>query len=302
MLYFAASIVTAVDREKRAADLADLEDKVKGESEQIYVDRDEQLAALDERLARRRAFLSAGKDKGFDEDDEFWARGLSNWAEDQVLPGLEDARTLAGGIFPALAGSIAGEDPEADPRARPSDRDARRPAARAARDRVGRDRGAGDPRRARAAPRGAREVVRLEEGRDHEAPPQAARPAARRRGALGRRRRARRIGRREEPRAGPRDRQRPAARRARARRGRSRRRAGARARVRPLPRRGRPQGGPRGRPAVGDEGQGDGRRHRQPARGRARGGGRGRPPARGDVEAVPRARRQAGRQRRADLP
>jgi DNA-directed RNA polymerase subunit beta' len=112
VLYFASSIVTAVDREKRAADLADLEDKVRSESEQIYVDRDEQLAALDERLARRRAFLSAGKDKGFDEDDEFWARGLSNWAEDQVLPGLEDARTLAGGIFPALAGTIASEDPK----------------------------------------------------------------------------------------------------------------------------------------------------------------------------------------------
>ncbi len=112
VLYFAASIVTAVDREKRAEDLADLEDKVKGESEQIYVDRDEQLAALDERLARRRAFLAAAKDKGFDEDDEFWARGLSNWAEDQVLPGLEDARTLAGSIFPSLANSIASEDPK----------------------------------------------------------------------------------------------------------------------------------------------------------------------------------------------
>ena len=112
VLYFASSIVTAVDREKRAEDLADLEDKVKGESEQIYVDRDEQLAALDERLARRRAYLSAGKDKGFDEDDEFWTRGLSNWAEDQVLPGLEEARSLAGGIFPNLAGTIASEDPK----------------------------------------------------------------------------------------------------------------------------------------------------------------------------------------------
>jgi DNA-directed RNA polymerase subunit beta' len=112
VLYFAASIVTGVDHEKRAADLADLEDKVKGESEQIYVDRDEQLAALDERLARRRAFLASGKDKGFDEDDEFWARGLSNWAEDQVLPGLEDARPLAGGIFPELAQTVSSEDPK----------------------------------------------------------------------------------------------------------------------------------------------------------------------------------------------
>ena len=112
VLYFAASIVTGVDHEKRAADLADLEDKVRGESEQIYVDRDEQLSALDERLARRRAYLSAGKDKGFDEDDEFWARGLSNWAEDQAMPSLEEARTLAGSIFPELAKTVAGEDPK----------------------------------------------------------------------------------------------------------------------------------------------------------------------------------------------
>lgn len=112
VLYFAASIVTGVDREKRAEDLADLEDKVRGESEQIYVDRDEQLVTLDERLARRRAYLAAGKDKGFDEDDEFWARGLSNWAEDQVLPGLEEARSLAGGIFPELGKTVASEDPK----------------------------------------------------------------------------------------------------------------------------------------------------------------------------------------------
>src|SRR6187200_717515 len=90
----------------------ELENKVRGESEQINVDRDEQLAALDERLARRRAFLAQGKDKGFDEDDEFWARGLSNWAEDQALPTLDEARTLAGGILPGLAKSITSEDPK----------------------------------------------------------------------------------------------------------------------------------------------------------------------------------------------
>ncbi|HEX6724764.1 MAG TPA: hypothetical protein VF073_05925, partial [Gaiella sp.] len=112
VLYFAASIVTGVDREKRAADLVDLEDKVRSESEQIYVDRDEQLSALDDRLKRRRDYLSAGKDKGFDEDDEFWARGLSNWAEDQAMPTLDEARSLAGAIFPDLAKNVAGEDPK----------------------------------------------------------------------------------------------------------------------------------------------------------------------------------------------
>jgi DNA-directed RNA polymerase subunit beta' len=64
VLYFAASIVTAVDVEARAKDLADLEDKVRGESEQIYVDRDEHVLAVrsasragasTSRPARRRA-------------------------------------------------------------------------------------------------------------------------------------------------------------------------------------------------------------------------------------------------------
>ena len=110
VLYFAASIVTRVDDEKRGADLADLEDKVKAESEQIYVDRDESLAALEQRLKRRRAFFASGKDQGFDEDDEFWARGLSTWAEEQVLASREDMEKLAGGIFIKVAGDVTTED------------------------------------------------------------------------------------------------------------------------------------------------------------------------------------------------
>ncbi len=110
VLYFAASIVTAVDVEKRAADVADLEDKVRGESERIYVDRDESLAALDERLARRREYFASGKEKDFDEDDDFWGRGLSNWAEEAGLPTLAEARPLAGGVLVELAAKIGAED------------------------------------------------------------------------------------------------------------------------------------------------------------------------------------------------
>src|SRR5262245_18978537 len=110
VLYFAASIVTGVDVEKRAADLADLEDKVASESEQIYVDRDEQLAALEGWLSRRRDYLAAGKERNFDEDDDFWVRGLSNWAEESVLPPLEEVRVLGGGIFVDLAKTITTED------------------------------------------------------------------------------------------------------------------------------------------------------------------------------------------------
>ena len=61
VLYFAASIVTAVDAEKRAADLDQLEDQVKGTASEIEVDRDEQLAALEQRLARRREFFARAR-------------------------------------------------------------------------------------------------------------------------------------------------------------------------------------------------------------------------------------------------
>ncbi len=110
VLYFAASIVTNVDNEARAKDLNGLEDKVKSESEQIYVDRDEQLADLEKRLARRRAFFAEGKEKGFDEDDDFWTRGLATWAEEQMLPPLEEARKLVGGLFLELVPQITTED------------------------------------------------------------------------------------------------------------------------------------------------------------------------------------------------
>jgi DNA-directed RNA polymerase subunit beta' len=110
VLYFAASIVTFVDVEARAKDLNGLEDKVKAEYEHINVDRDESLAALEQRLTRRRNYFAKGADKGFDEDDDFWVRGLSSWAEEQVLPTLEDARNLVGGMFKELVPQITTED------------------------------------------------------------------------------------------------------------------------------------------------------------------------------------------------
>src|SRR5450432_1952085 len=110
VLYFAASIVTDVDNEARQKDLNDLEDKVKAESERIYVDREEQLAELEKRLARRRAYFAEGKEKGFDEDDDFWGRGLAAWAEEQALPTLEEARKLVGGLFLELVPQITTED------------------------------------------------------------------------------------------------------------------------------------------------------------------------------------------------
>ena len=110
VLYFAASIVTSVDNEARAKDVNDLEDKVKAEAERIDVDRDEQLAALEGRLQRRRDYFTKGKEKDFDEDDDFWVRGLNNWAEEQLLPTLEDARGLVGGLFVEIAPKLSTED------------------------------------------------------------------------------------------------------------------------------------------------------------------------------------------------
>src|SRR5438309_5831128 len=110
VLYFAASIVTAVDNEKRASDLNGLEDQVKGEAGRIEVDKNEALAALEDRLARRRDFFAKGKERNFDEDDDFWVRGLNNWAEEQALPPLEDARKLVNGLLVELVPKITTED------------------------------------------------------------------------------------------------------------------------------------------------------------------------------------------------
>jgi DNA-directed RNA polymerase subunit beta' len=110
VLYFAASIVTTVDNAARKKDLNDLEDKVTAEYERIDVDREEALAALEDRLKRRREYFTKGRERNFDEDDEFWARGLSNWAEEQALPALEDARELVGGLFVEVAKEITTED------------------------------------------------------------------------------------------------------------------------------------------------------------------------------------------------
>jgi DNA-directed RNA polymerase subunit beta' len=110
VLYFAASIVTAVDTEKRGSDLNGLEDQVRAEAERIDVDRDEALAALEDRLSRRRDYFAKGKERSFDEDDDFWGRGLSTWAEEQALPPLEEARSLVGGLFVELVPQITTED------------------------------------------------------------------------------------------------------------------------------------------------------------------------------------------------
>ena len=157
-------------------------------------------------------------ERNFDEDDDFWGRGLSNWAEEQGVPTLEEVRELVGedvrrGRQPDHDGGL-----EEDPRARPQLGDPRRPPPLAEGARDGRERRDPDPRGARAALQGARQGDRLQEGRDHQAhQPRARRPA--RQEGLGARggRRARRERRPEAAREGARPRQGAAARGARAR-------------------------------------------------------------------------------------
>src|SRR5690348_841551 len=82
VLYFAASIITSVDKEARDRDVPELEVKVEQEKERLLLDKQEALAGLEERMQRRRQHFIDGSTKGFDEDDEYWVRTLNNWAEE----------------------------------------------------------------------------------------------------------------------------------------------------------------------------------------------------------------------------
>jgi DNA-directed RNA polymerase subunit beta' len=112
VLYFAASIITSVDKEARDRDVPELEVKVEQEKERLLLDKQESLAALEERMQRRRQHLVDGSTKNFDEDDEYWVRTLNNWAEENGFPVLEEARELAGGLLREVAKRVAGEDPK----------------------------------------------------------------------------------------------------------------------------------------------------------------------------------------------
>ena len=256
VLYFAASIVTAVDAEKRAADLNELEDQVKATAAEIEVDRDEQLAALEQRLTRRREFFAAGKDKDFDEDDDFWSRGLANWAEDEAVPTLEESRALAGGMLAELARKISTEDRKKiqelvrdaairdDRRLSPKELDSVATAAEQIRAALASLRA--DQEAATGSKKGAvsKHINKIQD-------------ALLTGGELSGDDAALAAGRRpEEPRAGARARQRAARRRARAGRRRDR---PPRARERPLPshRREDPEGGSRRPRALGPEGPRD---------------------------------------------
>ncbi len=111
VLYFAAHICTFVDHEKRAADLTELDRRIVEERETLTAERGEELAEVEARLQRRRQFLISGSNDGFDDDDEYWARTLGAWAEENGSS-LEEARELSGGMLKDLAARVGGEDPK----------------------------------------------------------------------------------------------------------------------------------------------------------------------------------------------
>jgi DNA-directed RNA polymerase subunit beta' len=102
VLYFAAHICTNVDEEARAADLSELERKVVSERDELEAEREGEVGHVAERLMRRRKYIATATEDGFDDDDEYWARMLNAWAEEQGFSLAED-RLAAGGLLAEIA-------------------------------------------------------------------------------------------------------------------------------------------------------------------------------------------------------
>src|ERR1700716_442575 len=78
VLYFAASVISWVDREARERDLPELEKKVQAQIKSQVDLLEEQFKELDGQSKRRHEFLESGKQTGFDAEDEMWAERLGS--------------------------------------------------------------------------------------------------------------------------------------------------------------------------------------------------------------------------------
>jgi DNA-directed RNA polymerase subunit beta' len=77
VLYFAASIVTWIDDEARAADVDSLQDEVNKVLDSYAAEKEERLLELRESLARRVEYLESGKQsRDFSDEDHLWAEAL----------------------------------------------------------------------------------------------------------------------------------------------------------------------------------------------------------------------------------
>ena len=98
VLYFAASIVTWVDEEARAADLDELRTKVDETLEEYAGEKEQRLLELRESLERREEYLRTGSQAGFTDDDHIWAEHLDlnpkKLEDDEREKHLKDMRKL----------------------------------------------------------------------------------------------------------------------------------------------------------------------------------------------------------------
>ena len=76
VLYFAASMVTWVDEDARAADLDELAGKVNESLDEYAAEKNLRLQEIDESLERREEYLKSGSQSNFSDEDHLWAEHL----------------------------------------------------------------------------------------------------------------------------------------------------------------------------------------------------------------------------------
>ena len=96
VLYFAASMVTWVDEDARAADLDELAGKVNESLDEYAAEKNLRLQEIDESLERREAYLTSGSQKDFSDEDHLWAEHLdidtSKLEDDERAKHVKDMR------------------------------------------------------------------------------------------------------------------------------------------------------------------------------------------------------------------
>ena len=96
VLYFAASMVTWVDEDARAADLDELAGKVNESLDEYAAEKNLRLQEIDESLERREAYLTSGSQKDFSDEDHLWAEHLdidtSKLEDDERAKHIKDMR------------------------------------------------------------------------------------------------------------------------------------------------------------------------------------------------------------------
>ena len=98
VLYFAASMVTWVDEEARAADLESLGAKVNEALDEYAAEKTLRLQEIDEALEHREEYLRTGSQAGFTDDDHLWAEHLDlkvdKLEDDERSKHIKDMRKL----------------------------------------------------------------------------------------------------------------------------------------------------------------------------------------------------------------